>query len=227
MQVLFARAKNDRVPISAVARLVGNGSYNKAVKEELITKGWIDPQRDRMRNWSVALAGLALILGLVALAAGLFLLFTSLDRGTWWGIVTGATLSGGSAALAGVGLIAIIAAAFVSPLSNEGLQQMNSWKNFAAYLRNITRDRESLATTDTFELYLPYAAAFGMAAAWGKHFNKMGNVPVPEWFRGLDGLGDGSFVAVMAVLSAADSSAASAAGAGAAGASGGGASGAG
>ncbi len=118
--------------------------------------------------------------------------------------------------------------AFISPLSEEGLRQAVAWKSFSNYLRNVTRGREIVPSPDVFERYLPYAAAFGMATEWTKYFQKMSDMSVPGWFKGLQSsVEDGSFAAILAAVSAADSSDAAAGGGGAAGASGGGASGAG
>jgi hypothetical protein len=62
-----------------------------------------------------------------------------------------------------------------------------------------------------FEYYLPYAAAFGLVSEWGKVYSRMTNVRVPTWLQGLgSSLDDGSFTALLAVLSATDSSASTA-----------------
>jgi hypothetical protein len=67
-----------------------------------------------------------------------------------------------------------------------------------------------------------------MATEWAKFFQKQANVLIPEWFMSLQsGMEDGSFIAIMAAISAADSSASVASGGDGGGASGGGASGAG
>jgi uncharacterized membrane protein len=130
-------------------------------------------------------------------------------------------------ALAGVGFVGIIVAAFISPLTLEGLHQAAAWNSFAGYLRAVTQGKAPVTSPDMFERYLPYAAGLGLATGWAKTFQKMEDILVPAWFQGLQpGLTDGSFVAVIAAVSAADSSASTAAGAGSS-ASGGGASGAG
>jgi uncharacterized membrane protein len=122
----------------------------------------------------------------------------------------------------------LIVAAFISPLSDEGARQASAWNSFAGYLRNITRGREPVASPDQFERYLPYAAGLGLATEWAKFFQKQANVPIPEWFMSLQsGMDDGSFIAIMAAISTADSSASVASGADGGGASGGGSSGAG
>jgi uncharacterized membrane protein len=130
--------------------------------------------------------------------------------------------------MGGAGLLGAMIAAMVNTLTEEGLRQVSAWESFSDYLRNITRGKEAAISTDLFDRYLPYAAGLGLATAWGKYFEKVKNVPVPGWFRGLEaGLLDGRYATIFAAVSSADSSASAAAGTAASGASGGGASGAG
>jgi uncharacterized membrane protein len=137
-------------------------------------------------------------------------------------LVTG--IGGGSLLVAIAGLVV---AANLSTLTAAGAEQADRWKAFKAYLQSVARGTEPAIRPDFFERYLPYAAAFGLGTRWGKFFQKLGGVPLPAWFHGVEG-GQADFGAVVAVLGASDSSAASGSGAGgAAGASGGGASGAG
>ena len=127
---------------------------------------------------------------------------------------------------AGMGLAGVLSAVNISILSVKGERQAANWRGFMRYLRSITRGREGVESPRALARYLPYAAGFGFAAEWAKYFQKMVDIPVPNWFRGLpSSVGDGT-EAVIAAIVAADSSAA-AASIGAAGASGGGASGAG
>jgi hypothetical protein len=126
------------------------------------------------------------------------------------------------------GLVALVARASISPLSNEGELQAARWKGFVAYLRDVSRGREPAMRPDMFELYLPFAAGAGFAQGWAKFFQKQGGAPMPEWFRTLKGgLDSGDFGAIVALMAASDSSASAGGDAGGAGASGGGASGAG
>lgn len=135
---------------------------------------------------------------------------------------------GVSVAACGVGFIGLIVAMLISTLSDEGARQASAWSSFAGYLRNITRGREPVTSPDLFKRYLPYAAGLGMATEWAKFFQKQANIPIPEWFMSLQpGVDDGSFVAIMAVITAADSSASVGSGSDGGGASGGGSSGAG
>ena len=224
---LFRKAKNDQVPLTSISSLAYNTSFTKLLDRELADAGWRDSQRSLRRQKFLVASGLALSLGAAILLAGLLLGGFSLVTNSL-AVIIGAVLIGIGAAASIMGLVGLMVAALVSTLSEQGRQQALVWKSFAGYLRNITRGRETTTSPDTFERYLSYAASFGIATEWVKYFQKLPGIPVPEWFQGLQSsVEDGSFVALMSAITAADSSASAASGAGAGGASGGGSSGAG
>ncbi|RPJ42182.1 MAG: DUF2207 domain-containing protein [Chloroflexi bacterium] len=226
-QALFHKAKADRTNLSEIGSLSYNSCFSAVLDEELVAAGWKDPERQKRRTRFLAWTGLGLLLGLLVLVVGITLAVAPQPFNTWI-MTTALVLIGGGAAVSGVCLVGLLIAALISTQSDEGVRQATAWNSFAGYLRNITRGREPGISPDLFERYLPYAAAFGLATEWAKYFQKQAEVPVPEWFQGLQSsLDDGSFVAIMAAISSADSSASSAGGASGGGASGGGASGAG
>jgi len=227
MQVLFRKAKENRIALSDIASLAYAGEYTKAIEAEAIALGWKDAERVTGRNRFLILAGLGLLAGMVIVFAGILLaalsLFSSVLIKTLGVILIGAGIGASLASLAG-----LLVAALISTLSAEGLRQTSAWNSFVGYLRNITLGRAPAVAPNVFELYLPYAAGFGIATEWAKFFEKMDNIPIPAWFQGLQSsMDDGSFVAIMTAISAADSSASVASGADGGGGSGGGSSGAG
>jgi len=227
MQVLFRKAKENRIALSNISSLAYAGEYTKAIEAEAIALGWKDAERVSGRNRFLILAGLGLLAGMVIVFAGILLaalsLFTSIWIKTLGVILIGAGIGTSLASLAG-----LLVAALISTLSAEGLRQTAAWNSFAGYLHNITLGRAPAVAPNLFELYLPYAAGFGIATEWAKFFEKMANVPIPAWFQGLQSsVDDGGFIAIMAAVSAADSSASVATGADGGGGSGGGSSGAG
>jgi hypothetical protein len=227
LDALFHKARNERVALSEIASLAYNGQFSQALDQELTTAGWRDIERSNRRGRFLAGATLALVFGVCLFFAGL-LIGGLLHITDPTAVILSAILMGLGGALSGVGLVALIVAVSLSPLSDEGARQAAVWNSFAGYLRNITRGREPVASPDQFERYLPYAAGLGLATEWAKFFQKQANVPIPEWFMGLQsGMDDGSFIAIMAAISTADSSASIASGADGGGASGGGSSGAG
>lgn len=226
LQALFRKAKNERVPLTQVAVISGDRAFNQALDEELTRLGWRDAERAAKRGRFMALTALGLFLGLSALLAG-GLFWATAPVSSSQSVVLGAVLIGAGASLSLAGLVGVIAAASISTLSEEGLRQAQAWKGFSAHLGSIAKGREPATSPDTFARYLAYAAGLGLGTPWSKFFQKMSDVPLPAWMNAMSAsMQDGSFAAMMAVISSADSSAASGA-AGAAGASGGGASGAG
>lgn len=224
VEAFFRKAKSDRVALSEIASLAYNNQFTQALDQELTAAGWRDAKRSAQRTRFLAFSGLGMLFSGGALLVGFLLAVIGASP---WALPAAAVLIGGSVGLGGAGLISLLVAAFISTFSEEGVRQATAWKSFVNHLRDIARGREPVTSPDLFERYLPYAAGFGIATQWAKFFQKMTGVPVPAWFHGLQtGLEDGSFVAIMAAISAADTSA-SVATSGGAGASGGGASGAG
>lgn len=219
--------KKNRVPLSNIASLASTSRFTEALDSELTAAGWRDSDRVSQRTTFLWISALALVGGIVLAGAGLVLVNLP-QVPLAWIVSIGAILIGAGVSLGAVGLFGLLAAGLTSVLSDEGERQADSWKRFNQYLHNITRDREPVTSPDLFERFLPYAAGLGMATEWAKFFQKQANIPIPEWFLSLQsGMDDGSFVAILAVISAADSSASAASGSDGGGASGGGSSGAG
>lgn len=223
MDVIF-KSGETQVNMSEVgSRLaVQNNIFEDALEQELLQRGWLDPERLRKRTLLLKVALFALFL-----AIGVFLAVVlsgsgwsqNLDLAVLLGAVAGATL--------GVFILAIallIFAGAYSVLTPSGEEQSARWKGFGEYLKQASKGREPAIRPDYFERYLAYAAVFGLGANWAKYFQNLGGVPLPGWFHALSG-SHGDFGAMVAVMSSSDSSGAGA-GAGA-GASGGGSSGAG
>jgi hypothetical protein len=188
--------------------------FTGPLQQELDAAGWIDPVRQRARSRLVRgglvvfLLGIALVVA-TALVAG--------PAGLWAAMVIPAGLSA-------AGLAMMIGASFVAPLSDVGLQERARWRAFAGYLKEVTRGQHVVAP-ESFETYLPLAAALGLAEDWVKFFQKQEQVPVPAWFQAMAD-GDAAWIAFIAATGATSSAGTSAASSAAGGAAGGGASGA-
>ncbi len=93
------------------------------------------------------------------------------------------------------------------PLTADGLRQAAAWNSFASYLWDITRGRAGIILLDTFERYLPYAAAFGFATQWNNYFNQLEEMAISAWFQALQTGQDraGILPAILAGASSAES----------------------
>jgi uncharacterized membrane protein YgcG len=199
--------------------------FYEPVEQELIQRGWLDPERKQKRTWLVVIALLVMFIGLgmfIVGAAVTVALLTGNQSLAWFTAVL-AGFGGGAFSLS---IPLVIYAAAYSPLTPAGEEQKIRWNSFRTYLDQVSRGREPALRSDTFERYLAFAAVFGLGAAWAKTFQKQGGVPLPAWFQAMSG-SDGDFGAMVAVMTASDTAAYSGGADGGGGASGGGSSGAG
>jgi len=233
LRVLFAEkggGELDSLPLSQVARRLANREkwYREPLEQELADAGWIDPRRKATRKRLMAATVVLFLGGAALMIAGLLIGGSSAAQDAAPGLPLSAVTVGAGGALFLVALVALVAGALFSPLSEQGEQAAALWKSFGAYLKGIVRGREFVAGDALFERYLPFAAGWGLGEPWAKHFQKQGYTAIPAWFGSLEA-DDVDFSGVVAVLATINASVSSAGGgaSGAGGASGGGASGAG
>ena len=226
LDALFKPGEN-QINLSEVAtRLAGKHDlFDEPLEQELIQRGWLDPDRKQKRSRLAGIGWISLLLGFTLFIAALLLgaaRYQDIQLAVLFAGLTGVGLG-----LFFLSVALLIYAGTLSVLTPAGEEQAARWKGFAEYLKQVSKGREPAIRPDYFERYLPYAAVFGLGADWAKYFQALGNVPLPVWFHGIRG-SDSNFGSIVAVMSASDSSGAGGGGgAGGAGASGGGSSGAG
>ncbi len=194
--------------------------FRQTLYAEFAAAGLLDAQRQQTgRRWTIA--GSLLVIGGLVIAIPMMLLLFGFS-GLWPLLVAGSVIL--------LGFVTLIVGALSTPLSRQGAALSSEWRSFAEYLKQVTRNKAAATRPDMFDLYLPYAASFGILHSWARYFERKGWTKLPPWFQALTATPDeamGAFVAMTAASSASGGSAAGAAGAAAAGAAGGGASGAG
>jgi uncharacterized membrane protein len=216
-----------QVKMSEVAgRLAAKNSlFDEPLEQELIQRGWLDPQRKSKRTILTVIGLIAMFAAIALFIACLVAINIVLDDLNLVTLI--AALSGLSTGLFLLSIGLLIYAAMFSILTPSGEEQMARWKGFAEYLKQVSKGREPAIRPDYFERYLAYAAVFGLGKKWAEYFQTLGGVPLPVWFHATAG-SHADFGAIVAVMSTSDSAGASAGGGGGgAGASGGGSSGAG
>lgn len=226
LKALFKRGEAAVNLNEIVTRLSSRKSYfYQPLEQELIQRGWLDPERKRKRTVMVTLGLVGLFLGTVLFVSALTISGMFLEINQTLVLITAAIagLGGGMFVLS---LVLTVYSGIYSLLTPAGEEQKIRWKGFRAYLEQVSRGREPAIRPDTFERYLAFAAAFGLGETWAKTFQKLGGVPLPVWFQALPG-SNADFGSVVAVMSSADTSVSSAGADGSGGASGGGSSGAG
>lgn len=226
LEAMF-KAGESQVNMNEVATRLAmkNKLFDEPLEQELIRRGWLDPER-KQRRMKLSVIGF----GMMVLALLIFLFGMALGAGMltvnpeWMPLM--AAVIGVSAGLFLLSILLLIYAGTYSTLTPAGEEQAARWKGFAEYLKQVSKGREPAIRPDYFERYLAYAAAFGLGASWAKYFQQLGGVPLPVWFRTMAG-SNADFAAMVVIMSASDSAGASAGAGGGAGASGGGSSGAG
>ena len=216
-----------QVGISEVTtRLASNpASFDKHLEQELITRGWIDPQRQRNRAILIEVSLLILLVALGVLIGATVATQISLTSQSSQPLIT-AALAGFGGGVFVLAIILLIYAAAYSPLTPSGEEQKVGWQSFAGYLKRVSKSKKPVVGADYFERYLTYALVFGLGADWIRYFQNLGGSSLPNWFHALSG-GDTDFGAMVAFMTAVEYSAyAGGADTGASGASGGGSSGA-
>lgn len=199
------------------ARVTGKRwkTFKETVREELAQLGYLSDQRQQARQRL-----------LVASLAIFFLAIASLVAVVFWLDQLGAWVFAAVGAMVLIGLMGIILSSAIVPLNDEGARVASQWRDFKAYLQNVSKGKAAMTRPDMFERYLPLAAGFGLLYTWAKHLEKEGWQQVPHYFHAHSDNNMGAFVAVIA-SSSSSGGAAGGAGAAGAGAAGGGASGAG
>jgi hypothetical protein len=145
--------------------------FREVVNAEMRAQGLLDEDRQLVRRRFLRTAIAALVV-----AAVLAMAFAALaERFDGWPMLI-------PVALAGVGVVGLIAYAAHTPLSNEGERRANQWRGFQRYLRSVARDREAAPAAAAVSQLLPFAVALGVASAWSSYLKRHRSA-APAWFR--------------------------------------------
>jgi hypothetical protein len=153
--------------------------FTDAVKSELRNAGLVDQERERTRGRATVTAVVVLVLGFVALMAAI----PFIDE------YGGATLMIGAALLASGG-VGLAVSQSLTPLTDDALRRAQLWQAHGRYLKDLSKAVPSTTVAgDVVDRVLPYAAAFGVAAAWAKVLKKHGMTAGPTWLHALEARG--------------------------------------
>lgn len=228
LDLLFTTRSGPRpsVTFSELGRTFGSvrrwKKVRSAVADDLRAAGLLDPEREAARG-RVTIVGVAIML---CSAAGFAVSAAFVDQ-------AGEPVLALPIAMIILGIIGTVTGATLSPLSDEGHSRAEQWNAWRRHMADVSRHGSGAALMpERLEEWLPYAVAFGTAAAWAKRLETQGVTDGPSWLRAVareGGTGRANIGATIAVLSAGASAGAHVGGgaAGVAGAAGGGSSGAG
>lgn len=86
------------------------------------------------------------------------------------------------AALALVGLAAMIVGQHMPAKTRKGAEEMAKWRAFREYVQNLEKYSDIQDAAVHFDDFLPYAIAFGLDRSWVRRFSKIDYVPIPPWY---------------------------------------------
>jgi len=225
MDALFGPRQSEINMNEIGARLsMQSAPYEEQLEQELLQRGWLDPERKHKRTRLTVGAFLIMVASTIVSLVSIVGTGLSLNENSPW-LLWLVTLAGISAGLFILSIPFLIYAQSYSVLTPAGEEQAARWKGFAEYLKRASKGREPAIRPDYFERYLAYAAVFGLGTSWAKYFQNLGGAPLPVWFQATAG-SHADFGAMVAIMSVSDS-AGTGAGAASGAASGGGSSGAG
>ncbi|CAN5469910.1 hypothetical protein BH23ACI1_BH23ACI1_02580 [soil metagenome] len=163
----------ESVPLDkARSRVLGGFKrFRGGLETELRVEGLFDDARKRVRN---RFARLGTVLILIAALLPLPLVLLLEDAFGLWPLLVPLGLGLG-------GIVALIAHAAHTPLSNEGLRRARYWRGFREYLRDVTGN-DAAPPADSHERLLAYAVALGLATRWAKYL-KDHRIEAPPWFH--------------------------------------------
>jgi hypothetical protein len=199
----------DPVSLSRARGRLGRGGrrFVAALNADLERHGLLDTERKSLRD-RVTYAGVALLIA-CALACIAAAAFVPKYDGWPFFIPLGFGLAG---------IVGVIMAASMTPLSDTALVEAARWRGYRRYLKSLAADRDAASPRAIPSRWIIYGVALGLAQQWARYL-KRHPAAAPPWFLTL-GNDDGAFAAFVGSHAAASS-----AGAGGA-AAGGGASGA-
>jgi hypothetical protein len=186
--------------------------FSVEMNRELRASGLLDDDRKTLRDrynlaaiWLLALAFLAGVIAVLMIP----------DRGAWPLLVP--------ASLVLLAALALIFAATITPLSNEGVRRAVRWRSYRRHLADVAAGKRTTPGMPE-PAVLSLAVALGLANAWSKRLKHEPHA-APPWFHALPDEDRAAFPAFIASGGAGAGSGGGAHGGGA-GAAGGGASGA-
>ncbi|MCZ2114443.1 MAG: DUF2207 domain-containing protein [Anaerolineae bacterium] len=213
-------APREVITLSEMGRLITSSrwkAYSHALEEEAKLEGLVDPTVKGKRNKMIGVGiALTLLSPLIIIGMGLFFSAT----GLWPLLLFGA--------ISLLGVVAIILGSAYTRLSDKGMQYATAFDPFRRFLKDVTKKKTGMPDPTYFEIYLPYATAYGLAQQWAKRMAESDDPRIPAYFRAAETgepMDMGAFIAVIVATSS--HGGAAGAGSAGAGAAGGGASGAG
>ena len=184
------------LPLSELSKVYKRHAiaFTEPLRAELIKHGFLDPERQQIRQRFGRLSLVLFLLSLVGIIISLFIGSTS----EIWPIVFLAL------GLLVVSMLAFFIMLYYSPLSDQGVEAARASRSFSNHLFAISTQEHAHIEPALFEVYLPYATSYGLLRQWIRSFQRHEPAPIPAWFAHLQTEREESFNALTTVMIAAN-----------------------
>jgi hypothetical protein len=210
LRIAFAHDGEDVSFARARGRLARRSrQFAEAVNADLLDKGLIDPERKTVRD-RLSVIALTMLPAAALGAAAVAPLIPTYDA---WPFLL-------PLGLLVAGIVGMVLAATLTPLSDQGLMEGARWRGFKRQLKTLA-SQDDTGGGVIASRWIVYAMAFGLGFYWSRYLKRHPGI-VPAWFVSESGHPDAAFAAFVGT-NPAYTSHGGAAGAGAAGGGGSGA----
>ncbi len=182
LRIAFAGSGED-VSLSRLRGRLARGSrrFSAALNQDLLRRGLLDPARKAARD-RLAVVGIVLLLaGLLGLI-GASPLIPTYDA--WPFLVP--------VGLVAAALVAIIMAASLPTVTDEGLVEGAAWRGFRRSLKALAAQDDDSVRAPLPSRWIVYAIAFGLGPYWVRYLKRHPDL-VPPWFVSSSGGGGDAF----------------------------------
>ena len=139
--------------------------------DELVNEGLFTSKPSKTRAFYTGL-GSAVLFGSIGLG---FLLASQIEN-------LSGTLLCVPVALAVTGITISIIGQYMPAKTRKGAEETTKWNAFREYLRNLEKYGNVGDAAGKFDVFLPYAIAFGIDRSWIRRISKVPNTSVPIWY---------------------------------------------
>jgi hypothetical protein len=181
LAILFPDPQRNTIAMTSLSAVWGDSSQAPIftdLLQEMLARGFFDPQRQRFGQGLGAISLLLFFFSAVGIIISLIALSGSTPSAA--GLLIFPELG-----LLAIGIVACCLWAQYSRRSDQGEQEVRRWQAFSHYLTDMSTGQQPIGSPALFGQYLPYATSFGLLRNWITCFQRQGLIKVPSWFQAL------------------------------------------
>lgn len=173
LNVLFGIERTE-LPLSELSKVYKRqaNAFTTPLRAELQAHGFLDPERQQIRQRFGRGSMVLFLLSLVGIIASLLVGSTSVI----WPIVFPAL------GLLAVSTLSFFIMLYYSPLSDRGAEAAQASRSFSDHLLAISTKAHMNVEPGLFDRYLPYATSYGLLRQWIRCFQRQEPASIPAWF---------------------------------------------